>query len=71
MAIAKKQFCDFVVWTPLGMAISRVCFNASLWEDRHIKLKDFYFTKMFERLEEETLLIFMNCHLLIIRRSGG
>ena len=31
MAITKRSWCDFVVWTPAGISIERIPFNSRLW----------------------------------------
>ena len=44
MAIAGLTWCDFVVYTLMGMYVERVSFDSSLWKDNMFpKLSDFYY----------------------------
>ena len=44
MAIAGLTWCDFVVYTLMGMHVERVSFDSSLWKDTMFpKLSDFYY----------------------------
>ncbi|XP_065182559.1 uncharacterized protein LOC135813389 [Sycon ciliatum] len=43
MAVAEVQWCDFVVWTPMGIAIQRIPFDAAFWKEQmEPKLTGFY-----------------------------
>ena len=41
MAICRRSWCDFVIWTPCGISIERIDFNTTIWEDM-MKLEQFY-----------------------------
>lgn len=43
MAISKKPWCDFVVWTPKGISIQRIQQDSTFWSDSMLpKLLSFY-----------------------------
>lgn len=42
MAITKRSWCDFVVWTPKGISIERIKYDSSFWTDQLPKLLAFY-----------------------------
>ena len=45
MGATKAKWCDFVVYTNIGMSIERVSFNGQFWETVKTKLKEYYFSK--------------------------
>ena len=51
LAIVKQaKWCDFVVYTPQGISVERLTFDASFWEATVGTLNDFYFTYMMSTL---------------------
>ena len=42
MAIANKQWCDFVIWTLGGVSVERIDFDEKCWTNMFPKLKYFY-----------------------------
>ena len=42
MAICKRLWCDFVIWTPLNTTIERIKFNPVFWQETVVKLENFY-----------------------------
>ena len=42
MAITRRSWCDFVVWTPKGMSVERIMFEEDLWAEIKPKLLKFY-----------------------------
>ena len=42
MAITKRKWCDFIVFTEKGISIQRIDFDCAFWEDLLKKLEDFY-----------------------------
>lgn len=42
MAITRRSWCDFVVWTPKGMSVERIAFDAELWVESKTTLQAFY-----------------------------
>ena len=41
MAITRRSWCDFVVWSPKGMPVERIKFEEDLWAETKPKLLDF------------------------------
>lgn len=52
MAITKRSWCDFVVWTQYGMSVERIPFDDSFWEQAKAKLKAFYETAILPELAD-------------------
>lgn len=42
LAITKRYWCDFVVWSPKGMTVERINADSRFWETIKNKLVDFY-----------------------------
>lgn len=42
LAITKRSWCDFVVWTPKGISVERIQFDPSFWQAMVPKLDSFY-----------------------------
>ena len=42
MAICKRNWCDFVIWTTKEMTIERIIFDPKLWQETLPKLEFFY-----------------------------
>ena len=42
MAITRRSWCDFVVWSPKGMSVERIKFEVDLWAETKPKLLNFY-----------------------------
>lgn len=42
MAICKRTWCDFVIWTPSSLSIERIKFDSEFWKDVLPKLEKFY-----------------------------
>ena len=42
LAITKRQWCDFVVWTPRGTSVERIYADKDFWETAKQKLIEFY-----------------------------
>ena len=43
MAITQRRWCDFIIYTPKGLSIERIYFNAPFWETELLsKLMEFY-----------------------------
>ena len=42
MAICKRNWCDFVIWTTKEMTIERIIFDPKLWQETLPKLESFY-----------------------------
>ena len=42
LAITRRPWCDFVVWTPKGMLVERIRFDPKFWEDIKSKLVRFH-----------------------------
>ena len=43
MAITKRRWCDFVVWTPKGVSVERIDYDASFWSLKMLpQLLNFY-----------------------------
>ena len=42
MAITRRRWCDFVVWTAKGMSVERLHYDPEFWKDVKVKLVDFY-----------------------------
>ena len=43
MAITKRRWCDFVVWTPKGISIERIDYDSGFWADHMLpKFLAFY-----------------------------
>ncbi len=42
LAITRRPWCDFVVWTPKGMSVERIRFDPVFWEDTQPKLVRFH-----------------------------
>lgn len=54
MKISKKEFCDFVVWTPHGLIIDRVEKDTQFWENNMRELlKNFYLKFLLPRICRE------------------
>ena len=43
MAIVDVEYCDFVVWTPIGIHVQRINRDRLFWEANKDILKDFFF----------------------------
>jgi hypothetical protein len=41
LAIAKRSWCDFVVWTPSGLSVQRIEFDAEFWDENKERLVRF------------------------------
>lgn len=50
MAITKRKWCDFVVWTPKGISIERIKADSSFWERIVPKLDAFWNTAILPEL---------------------
>ena len=45
MAIGARPWCDFILYTPRGVSVERVCYDQKFWEqDLLPKLEEFYKT---------------------------
>ena len=42
LAITKRSWCDFVVWTPAGISVERINANSIFWNSIKGKLEQFY-----------------------------
>ena len=42
MAVTRRPWCDFVVWTPKGIAVERIRFNGVFWDEVKPKLVSFH-----------------------------
>ena len=42
LAITRRPWCDFVVWTPNGMLVEWIRFETAFWEDIKPKLVRFH-----------------------------
>ena len=42
LAIMKRPWCDFVVWTPTALSVQRIRVDTRLWNDTKGKLVEFY-----------------------------
>ena len=42
MAITKRKWCDFVVWTPQGISVQRIAADQTFWEKHKATLLRFY-----------------------------
>ena len=42
MAITKRSWCNFDVWTPMGISVEHVPFDSRLWAETKSKLLNFY-----------------------------
>ena len=42
MAICRRTWCDFVIWTPYSITIERINFDENFWKDTYKKLEQFY-----------------------------
>ena len=42
LAITKRAWCDFVVWSPKGVTVECIKADPRLWETNKVKLVDFY-----------------------------
>ena len=42
LAITKRQWCDFVIWTPKGMSVERITADSQFWESAKLKIVAFY-----------------------------
>jgi hypothetical protein len=38
LAIAKRSWCDFVVWTPSGLSVQRIGFDPEFWDENKERL---------------------------------
>jgi len=50
MAICKRQWCDFVLWTPVDIFIERIRFDSKRWPDHFVKLSQFYMEHILPQL---------------------
>ena len=50
MAIYRRKWCDFVVYTPADISVQRIKFDSNLWETMCAKLTDFYNTAVVPEL---------------------
>lgn len=51
MAITKRSWCDFVIWTPKGTSIERIEYDSAFWTDKMLpKLLEFYSSAMLPEL---------------------
>ena len=47
LAILKREWCDFIVWTPKGLFVERICFDNDFWYHHCLpSLKSFYYGVM-------------------------
>ena len=53
MAICSKQWCDFVIYTSVGISIQRIPFDPTVWTTMLVKLREFYFTSLVPKLAEK------------------
>ena len=42
MAICRRNWCDFVIWTPSSIIIERIVFDKNFWQEVLPKLEHFY-----------------------------
>ena len=42
VAIGKRTWCDFVIYTPKGLSVQRIPFDSQYWTEKFPKLKSFY-----------------------------
>ena len=42
LAVTQRKWCDFIVWTPMGLSIERIKFDQSFWETMLTKLELFF-----------------------------
>ncbi|KAJ8984108.1 hypothetical protein NQ317_017317 [Molorchus minor] len=52
--VTGRQFCYFVVWTPLGLVYEKIVRDEACWSKMFPKLENFYFQHMLPVLLEET-----------------
>ena len=50
LAITKRSWCDFVVWTPTAFTVERISFDSKFWEAAKAKLIRFYKTAILPEL---------------------
>lgn len=50
MAIAKLDWCDFVLWTPTELCVEKVKFDKEAWQEMEKKLISFYHKSMVPEL---------------------
>lgn len=50
MAICRRNWCDFVIWTPASLTIERIPFDQQFWLDVLPKLEKFYDTAVLPEL---------------------
>ena len=50
LAITKRSWCDFVIWTPKGISIERVNADKAFWEAVKVKLERFYLSAVLPEL---------------------
>ena len=53
MAICKRKWCDFVVFTNAGISVERIKFNEEFWKNMVTKLKTFYVHSVLPKLSEK------------------
>ena len=46
LAITKRKWCDFIIWTLKGLSVQRIFFKSDFWENMLSKLKFFYVTNV-------------------------
>lgn len=42
MALTRRNFCDFFVWTLVGFSVERIYFDSAIWAELSGKLRSFY-----------------------------
>ena len=42
MAISKRKWCDFIIFTTKGLSVERIQFDSDFWNELLPKLIDFY-----------------------------
>ena len=42
MAITRRKWCDFVVWTPNWLTVEHIKFNPVYWDAMFLKLDHFF-----------------------------
>ena len=49
MGATKAEWCDFVIYTSVGMSVERIKFYAQFWSAKRSKLEEFYFNYFLEK----------------------
>ena len=53
MAICSKQWCDFVIYTSVGISVQRITFDPTVWATMLVKLREFDFSSLVPKLAEK------------------